>query len=202
MPEPLTIAAVGAIVLTEGIKFLYGQATEVLKRWRDRKEAAAKGDTAAAEAAARVTLESPPIVEGKPLIEGRLAPPVIDFEVVERSAETLGDLRRGLAPYADVVDPKPIDAQNEQLTETADAVRQLLEAVYRQRITFQGEQRPASGPVVEGELKVDQVLGDAAAVRARVIASGYVLGRVQAGTVGPGGRISAVDADTIGGAPP
>jgi hypothetical protein len=196
MPEPLTIAAVGAIVLTEGVKFLYGQATELLKRWRDRREATAKGDAAAAEAAARVTLESPPVIEGK------LAPPVIHFDVLERSEETLKDLRRALAEYADEVDPRPIDATNEQLMEAADALRQLLEAVYQQRITFKGERRPSSGPVVEGELKVDQLLGDAAAVRARLVLGGHVRGQATAGTVGPGGRLSAVDVDTVGGAPP
>jgi hypothetical protein len=40
MPEPVTLtaASIGAVALTEGIKFLYGQAGELLKRWRERKE--------------------------------------------------------------------------------------------------------------------------------------------------------------------
>ena len=37
--DPFTLAAVGAVAITEGIKFLYGQAGEVLKRWRERKAA-------------------------------------------------------------------------------------------------------------------------------------------------------------------
>ena len=37
MADPLTLAAVGAVALTEGIKFLYGQAGETLKRWRESK---------------------------------------------------------------------------------------------------------------------------------------------------------------------
>jgi len=40
MIDPLTISAIGAVAITEGIKFLYGQAGELLKRWRERKDAA------------------------------------------------------------------------------------------------------------------------------------------------------------------
>ena len=47
MPDPVTLAAVGGFALTEGIKFLYGQAGEALKHWQERKKAKA---AAAAEA--------------------------------------------------------------------------------------------------------------------------------------------------------
>lgn len=40
MVDPLTISAIGAVAITEGIKFLYGQAGEILKRWRERKDVA------------------------------------------------------------------------------------------------------------------------------------------------------------------
>ncbi len=39
MVDPLSITAIGAVAITEGIKFLYGQAGEILKRWRERKDA-------------------------------------------------------------------------------------------------------------------------------------------------------------------
>ena len=39
MVDPLTLSTIGAVALTEGIKFLYEQAGEVLKRWRERKDA-------------------------------------------------------------------------------------------------------------------------------------------------------------------
>jgi hypothetical protein len=38
MADPFSAAALGGVVLTEGIKFLYRQAGEVLKRWRERRE--------------------------------------------------------------------------------------------------------------------------------------------------------------------
>jgi hypothetical protein len=41
MPEPVTItlAVVGTVALKEGVKFLYGQAGELLKLWRERRDA-------------------------------------------------------------------------------------------------------------------------------------------------------------------
>jgi hypothetical protein len=44
MPEPVTItlAAVGMAAISEGIKFLYGQASELLK-WRHEKHKAHRG---------------------------------------------------------------------------------------------------------------------------------------------------------------
>jgi len=59
-PTTLSAAAIGAAALTEGIKFLYGQAGEILKRWRERKDKAAQESTAQADQteAAEVTLPS------------------------------------------------------------------------------------------------------------------------------------------------
>ena len=39
MTDPLTLSALTASALTEGIKFLYGQAAELLKRKRERSTA-------------------------------------------------------------------------------------------------------------------------------------------------------------------
>ena len=63
--DPLTLAAVGAVALTEGIKFLYGQAGEALKRWRARQQAAS--------AEAPVAVELP-----ADAFEGRLHDPRLD----------------------------------------------------------------------------------------------------------------------------
>ena len=58
MVDPLSLSAIGAVALTEGIKFLYEQAGEVLKRWRDRKDAGAK--------AAPAQLDTTESAEAKP----------------------------------------------------------------------------------------------------------------------------------------
>jgi len=41
MPDPVTLslAAVSSLALTEGVKFFYAQAGELLKWWRDRRDA-------------------------------------------------------------------------------------------------------------------------------------------------------------------
>src|SRR4029453_12668768 len=84
MADPLTLAAVGALALAEGIKFLYGQAGEVLKRWRERKATAATGPTPVASEPVAVELPAA-------AFDGRLRDPRLDFRVVAR----LGEGRRG-----------------------------------------------------------------------------------------------------------
>jgi hypothetical protein len=193
MPEPITLAVVGSALLSEGVKFLYSQAGDILKRWRERKEAAAEGEAQSSEGAEPVGTQFPPI------FEGTLTRPVIHFDAVERTEGELRDLRRALSDYAEGIEN--VDHNDEELLETTDALRRILEVVYRQRITFKGEQRAESGPLVEGEVDVDQVAGYAAAVRARTIDSGRISGRLRATRVEAGGSAIGVDLDTIGSSP-
>jgi hypothetical protein len=173
MADPLTLSVLGATVLTEGIKFVYNQATELLRR---RREKAA---------------EAPDV----PALEGQLAPLNPDSAVLDRVEPDLRELRKVLQDYVD--DIEPISAQDERLLEATDAARRLLEAVYGQRITFRGEQRPVSGPVVEGTVDVDAVSGYVAGVRARVVGgSAHVRGAVRADEVS--GTAVGVDLDRIG----
>jgi hypothetical protein len=173
MADPLTLSVLGATALTEGIKFVYNQATELLKRRREK----------AAE------------VPDAPALEGQLAPLDPDPAVLDRVEPDLRELRKVLQDYVDEIEP--ISTQDERLLETTDAVRRLLEAVYRQRITFRGEQRPASGPVVEGSVEVAAVSGYVAGVRARVVGgSAHVRGAIRADEVS--GTAVGVDLDRIG----
>ena len=184
MADPFSAAALGAVVLTEGIKFLYQQAGEVLKRWRQRRDQAATEVHAA-------TLRPP---EG--LLEGSVEPVEPRDDQADRLAEDLRQARQLLADYADGIEtPRPGD---HLLVEQVDALRQLLEAAYGQRITFRGEQRPPSGPLVTGQIDVDRVIGDAAAVRAKVISSGEIRGSAKAGVVEAGGKLTGVEIDQIG----
>jgi hypothetical protein len=185
MVEPISLAAVGGLALTEGIKFLYAQAGEVLKRWRERRD-----DSPAA-----------------PMQEARLRPPEGLLagtpeaaeprdELADRLEEELRETRRLLADYADGIETaREVDPA---VLERVDALRGLLEVVYGQRITFKGEQRAPSGPLVTAELDVDEVAGRAAGVRAKVIAGGEVDVTVQARRVESGGEVTGVEADRIG----
>src|SRR5258708_39898262 len=97
MIDPLTISAIGAVAITEGIKFLYGQAGELLKRWRERKDAAK-------DASLQLNNTEPIDVKLPPVFEGQLSAPHIHFDVVERVEEQLRGLRKDLSDYADGVE--------------------------------------------------------------------------------------------------
>jgi hypothetical protein len=185
MVDPLSLGAIGGVALTEGVKFLYAQAGEVLRRWRERP----RTDSPASDAALRPPGE---------LLDGEVEPTEPDLDRVGAVERELRDIRRSLAVYADESDPEPVDPTDGPLLEQVDVLRRLLEVVYGQRITLKGESREPSGPLVEGEIDVDQVAGDAAAVRARVIESGQVKGSAKAKRVERGGRLSGVDTDRIG----
>lgn len=190
MPEPLTLAVVGGAILTEGIKFLYNQAGEVLKHWRARRESATKEASGVEDA-------RPMEVKLPAAFEGQLSKPKIHFDVVEQVDEQIQVIRRSLSDYAEEI--VRVDSGDQNLLSDVDALRCLLEAVYQQRITFKGEQRPASGPLVSGKIDVKEVAGYAAAVSARKIGKGaQVIGEAKAERVEQLGRIIGVDADTIG----
>lgn len=189
MAETITLAAVGSAALTEGIKFLYGQAGEVMNRWRERKEKAANGVVVAPEHAELADIDLPAAFEGE------LVSPAIHFDALERIEGNLTDLRKQLSGYADgtyLVGP-----DDRELLEATDALRRLLEAVYGQRITFKGERRASSGPVFEGEIEVDQVAGYAAAVRAKLVEGGTIRAKGKATRVESGGTFVGVDLDTM-----
>jgi hypothetical protein len=74
MPEPVTItlAVVGTVALKEGVKFLYGQAGELLKRWREKREAV---ETPPLQTSERAVLELP-----TDIFEGPLDAPQIHYD--------------------------------------------------------------------------------------------------------------------------
>lgn len=182
MVDPFSLGALGTLAATEGIKFLYSQAAEALKRWRDHK--AGKE----AEAQAPITVASPEV------LHGALELPRLNFEAVDRLHDDIKQLAGVLANYASgLEEPKPDDRE---LAETADALRCVLEVVYGQRITFEGEDREPSGPAVIGRADVDRVVGDVAGVRARLVRSGRIKGAVTAHEVT--GKAAGVEIDTVG----
>lgn len=86
MPEPVTItlAAVGTVALTEGVKFLYGQAAELLKRWRERRDAAKTTPSKTVEPA---VVELPADV-----FEGQLSAPQIHYDKLTKVEPRLKEL--------------------------------------------------------------------------------------------------------------
>ena len=189
MAEPITLSALGAVALTEGIKFLYSQAGEILKRWRERQDTAK-------EASAQPNQTESVQVNLPPIFEGQLSAPKIHFDLVQRSEKELRALRKDLTDYAEGIET--VDEKDENLLQTIDALRRLLETVYQQRLTFKGEQRSPSGPVVEGRIDVEEVLGYAAAVRAAKVKSGELKVDAKVKRVEPGGEFTGIDGLELG----
>jgi hypothetical protein len=186
--EPVTLTMIGGTVLTEGVKFLYAQAGDLIRYWRERRDAKA-GETVPEPSA------SPP--DG--LLQGRLEPLTVDHEALDRVQEQIRDLRRDLLDY--VEGTTPIRADDRGLLLRTDALRGLLEAVYQQRLTFRGEQREAAGPLIHGRIDVDQIVGYAAAVRIQLLrlGSGTVQGEARIGRVEEGGEGVGLDIGTVDG---
>jgi hypothetical protein len=128
-----SIALLGATALTEGIKFLYGQVSELIKRYRERRDRSE-------------AIEIQPVRQPG-LLAGELARRPVNLEALRESEPRLLELRRGLTNYVDGL--LPINAADTTLLEQVESLRRLLENIYGQHITFAGEQRPSTGtPVV------------------------------------------------------
>lgn len=182
MPEPITLAVLGTIAATEGIKFLFGQASDLIKAYRERRKAAEAGEEL--PATLDVPLQSPPVLDQAP------AQTPADTQVVADHDPELADLVRDLSSYATGIDEVSVD--DATLAEKAGRLRQLLEAAYGQRLTFKGENRQPTGTRVT----VTQVLVD---VDGKVTGIRTISGdadaqvRQEAKRVGPGGEMTGVD---------
>ena len=139
MVDPVTLTVLGSWTAAEGIKFLYGQAGELIKTWRENRKSAE----------AKVPIKESPALEGAPNSD------TANLAVVDQEHRALADLSDALAPY--VKDPSAIDLRDPDLAATVGQLRAVLEAVYGQRFTFHGEQREPTGTRVT----VSQILGGA-----------------------------------------
>jgi hypothetical protein len=133
------------------------------------------------------------------------------LQMRETVAHTFALLRSKNALYADLEDEvwkcvfkslrelcDALAQENNKLhMEEIDALRQVMEAVYQQHLTFREEQRAASGPVVEGTIDVESIAGEAVGVEAKIILSGRIDGRISAKQVE--GTLYGVKVDQVGG---
>jgi hypothetical protein len=188
MSDPFTLSVVGTAVLTEGVKFLYNQAAEVLKLWMKRREA--KAAQMPAEETEEVQVRLPDAFEGE------LMHPKVHFDAVAELEEQVLELRRDVGDLVEGL--ATLEGHRDKYEQRIDALRQCMEAVYQQRFTFKGEERPSSGPMVKGKINVKEVAGYVAAVRAKSIQEGDIGVDVTVESVGKGAEVVGVDADTIG----
>src|SRR3954454_19751265 len=100
MPDPITLGSLGTVVLSEGIKFLYGQATDLLKRWRDHSQ---NPDKPVSEP---VQVPLPPGA-----FAGQLADPRVYYQELEQVHVQLNEARKFLLDYTDgTAEVDPSDA--------------------------------------------------------------------------------------------
>jgi hypothetical protein len=141
MPDPLTLGVVGGWAALEGIKFLYGQAAELLKAWRERRSDAPDDSLAV------------PVIHSE-VLDAPVTSSEVNAELLRQERDAIGRLAGALAPYAQgLLDIDPDDAD---LADNAGRMRAMLEGVYGQRFTFRGEDRDPTGTRVT----IKQVLGD------------------------------------------
>ena len=188
MVEPFSLGALGALAAAEGIKFVYGQAAEVMKRWHARR--AGKQ----AEANTPIPVDE---AQAAALLEGTLRAPKVDFDAMERLEADIRLLAGVLGNYANGFTVP--DRDDSDLAMAADGLRRALEAVYGQRMTFKGEQREPSGVTVVGRAHADEVVGQLVGVRAQLLRSGHVEGTATAEIVRPTGEVDGVRLGTLGG---
>jgi len=182
-PVSLTLASIGGVALSEGIKFLYAEAGELLKRWWDQKKS---GDVTPIQVAVSVELPA--------AFAGHLHDPKADLGLVAQNEERLEDLTSGLSLYANGT--KTIELSDTRLLKRVDELRNLLEDVLGQHITFAGESRPTSGsPLVRGAVTVDVVKGEAGGVKTDTI-RGIIEGIAKAREVTETGSFFGVKIDT------
>jgi hypothetical protein len=134
--DPVSISVLGGVALSEGIKFLYGQVTELLRRRRERAEQAVAEPVT-------VPAEQPVALDG-PMVAGP-----VDLAVIDAHQDRVLGLAAGLSNYANGL--VAVDPSDPRLVEQVTALRGLLELAYGQHLTFHGERRPATGSPLPAE---------------------------------------------------
>ncbi|MFD9949981.1 hypothetical protein ACFWYW_28355 [Nonomuraea sp. NPDC059023] len=183
MADPVTLAALSAVALSEGIKFLYDQAAELIRRRRERKDAAAQ-----------VEIEAPAGV-----LAEQATPLVADLDKVADLEARLIEARRALTVYlAGDEFAKPVDPADKELTQAANHLRTLLGQVFGRELVFAGE--TSGGPHIVGAAKLTgDVAGEVAGARVKGLSGGTVHGQAEVqGTVLPGGSLSGADVTISG----
>jgi hypothetical protein len=154
MFDPVTVSATAA--LTQGVAFLYGQITELLRRHRERGERAAEErddagtSTASGPDGAADVVTLPAVPAG--VLDGSLSARSVSTAELDQNEEQLTSLRHALADYADGL--ARVRADDQTLAQTVAHARGLLETLYQQFVTLSGETgRPATGtPLTQEQL--------------------------------------------------
>lgn len=178
MPDPVTWDVVGGWSALEGIKFLYGQAAEILKAWRERRRQNYGADTQSADF--QVPILDNEVLDGTPT-------PTVDATIIEKESASLVRLLAAVAPYAEGLAVP--DLGDSELADQIGHLRAILEAAYGQRFTLLGEQREPTGTRVTVVQVLGEVAGVASGVEAQLTPGSEVYVRQETAEIKPGGSI-------------
>jgi uncharacterized protein Veg len=185
MIETSALALLESTALKDGISFLYEQAGDLLRRRRDRKESAHSPEDAV-------------VSEGS--LDGKLDITRVDDKILDQQAAVIAQNRGVLLPYWE--GDSKVDPHDERMIAAMAQLRASLEAIYGQAITFTGEKgRSATGTRVSVRAALGDVYGEAEIARMRAVNRAEVEVHVEAGTIGPGGRLKVGEMDQIGSPP-
>lgn len=188
MADPTTLTGVGIWALAEGVKFLFSEAGEALKIWREHKAGRLK---TARERDAVAPQPVPPAGAFEGTVQNLDPRP----EVVEQVEEPLKKARADVLELSDGTEE--VDPANPEHLAKIDRIRTLMEAVLEHRLTFKGENRPPSGPLARGEVNVKELLGEAAGISVGHLRTGTVEGKASADRVAEGGKLYGAKIDRI-----
>ncbi|HEY1573888.1 MAG TPA: hypothetical protein VGG05_21270 [Pseudonocardiaceae bacterium] len=179
-----------ATALAEGIKFLYGQGAELLRSWRERRQA---GRVSAQDLAGGTPPEG--LFDGTPTFTRP------DPDVLAHRATALAELLTQPALIGVLSLGDPADPSNDEQVKALAALRAVLEEIYGERLTLVGEpDRPKAGElVVRGRATAEQVYGVLAGVIARNVLGADIYGTADTKFAGPDSRVAGVVLDNSGG---
>lgn len=187
MGEPFSLAVLGGAVLTEGVRFLFDQASTLIRAARQRR------------AEAKETAESAQVVvvpiQANDVLDGTVSPNV-DGPLLDRENRKLIALAGALAPYAS--GDAEIEAEDGDLLVTIAEVRAMLEALYGQRLTLRGEAREPSGTRVDVQQVLGSVRGRAVGVEADSVQDATIRVDQSATSVEAGGSVTGLKLGSIG----
>lgn len=155
------LSSVEGEALRLGVRFLYTQASELLKRRRERG--------------------AEPEPESGPESEAAQPPTEIDRAALDRLAGDMERLQEQLAPYAD--GERPISPEDESMVRSVVAQRRVLERILGRDLSFEGENRASTGVHVD----IDDLHGEAVGATGAIPQGTQV--NVDVGSVGSGGRV-------------
>ena len=184
-PTTISLVSVGSVAISEGIKFFYVQAAELLKRYRDRKKG---GDVHSVDSVA-VDVEPPVEFDAKRFTA------VVPMAAIETNRAALEGLLKELSGFA--MGYADLDMSDERVLRHVVTLRETLESLYAHPLRFVNETRPEA-PTVSVAVVAGDVDGQFTGLEAGDVGSGTVQMQAKLGSIGENGSATAVKLGNIG----